>query len=1203
MDGPARARAAAAGGRVAPISEYGEGEEGEEEGEEEAPRRPVARSTRPATADERPIGSRPASRPAQAEERPLTAEAPGEEAGVVARPSKPRMSMMPSAAARMKREAEEAALKAAADDAEAARLERARRLIEKERPPKGRPQVVQPLEEEEEEEYEVPVRAAPVRARVAAPTSPVRAVPAKAAAPARRPLTREGENEEEDDGSRPIVALRRPAAPSTAASAAAIPRELGATFGMGSGIFDEGGPRIKVVVRKRPMSRKEAAAAEMDTVRCTTRRTLQVHEIKRKVDLTRFTEVHEFSIDDAFDETVSTEYIYQKTAAPLIGGLLRGANATCFAYGQTGSGKTFTMMGDVKEGRMVYDPSQRQNLGLYVLAARDLFRMLQGWEQRQAPSVPMVGGHPKKGIRRLAVVISFFEIYGGKLFDLLNAREALKALVDAQGDVIVMGVAERRVEGVEGLLKLIDQGLAARSTGTTGANSDSSRSHAVLQIVLAEAVADGKGGVVVLTDNRTKKVKALGKFSVIDLAGSERGADTMHNDKKTRLEGAEINKSLLALKECIRSLYQESDYNPFRGSKLTQVLKDSFVGDSRTVMIANISPNMSNTEHTLNTLRYAYRVKEIRRDDADVDAREPPHGVRGGEGYEDETDGYLNSGGGAVGGLSPYLAAQAAAMGNRGAGVGGGVNSAFAAAAAAADASAASNVRVSPLVMNEGEEDADDSLLGRELRPRKARESLAPSAMRRAAPASAQSVAAIRPSVGGAGSAPLPRAVEAKPAVRTKAAAPVRSALPPVPRAQISSRAAPAALPKGRLPALEAGEEEEEEEEEERRPVAPKPRVARPAWVSPARSHEGKEETEEEGEEEEEGSVEEGDGSFDRRAPAPAPIQAMSPAGDRRTRRGAGTPDIPPSRSSPARPTARATPASSSRSADTGASYEGHSDFRGAAPPVLSVDLSSPLRAAAARRAALELEAAGGEEEEDEGDFRSAAPGSASSHAASRLTSYSARHPRHAALDSDLYEGEEGEGEEEGELYGGEGDVSARMEETEEDDSPPPPPPAGAPQDGSAAATQAARERMRAAAAAVTGAALTDAERALVSAHSETLDEMTALEAQERRLLAGSGLGGPESPAGRGGRSSSGGNAGLTRGEMARYVSLLQDVLNRKFVLVQDLIRSCEEYEALHGGEVGLRDPGAGRGVEEEEEGGRQRLGQSPGLVFGKVRR
>ena len=80
------------------------------------------------------------------------------------------------------------------------------------------------------------------------------------------------------------------------------------------------------------------------------------------------------------------------------------------------------------------------------------------------------------------------------------------------------------------------------------------------------------------------------------------------------MEGAEINKSLLALKECIRALYHEQDHTPFRGSKLTQVLKDSFTGNGRTVMVVTISPNMGNCEHTLNTLRYGYRVKEIGKD-------------------------------------------------------------------------------------------------------------------------------------------------------------------------------------------------------------------------------------------------------------------------------------------------------------------------------------------------------------------------------------------------------------------------------------------------------------------------------------------------------------------------------------------------------------------------------------------------------------
>jgi kinesin family member 2/24 len=107
-------------------------------------------------------------------------------------------------------------------------------------------------------------------------------------------------------------------------------------------------------------------------------------------------------------------------------------------------------------------------------------------------------------------------------------------------------------------------------------------------------------------------VVQVGRLSFIDLAGSERGADTYDNDKRVRIEGADINKSLLALKECIRALDGDARHVPFRGSKLTEVLRDSFIGEqARTVMIANISPSSSSVEHTLNTLRYADRVKGV----------------------------------------------------------------------------------------------------------------------------------------------------------------------------------------------------------------------------------------------------------------------------------------------------------------------------------------------------------------------------------------------------------------------------------------------------------------------------------------------------------------------------------------------------------------------------------------------------------------
>ncbi|KFP89886.1 Kinesin-like KIF24 [Apaloderma vittatum] len=163
-------------------------------------------------------------------------------------------------------------------------------------------------------------------------------------------------------------------------------------------------------------------------------------------------------------------------------------------------------------------------------------------------------------------------------------------------DTLLLHEKKEAVDLTQYILEVILKGGKKRTTGVTGVNSDSSRSHAVIQIQIKD------------TANRT-----FGRMSFIDLAGSERAADARDSDRQTKMEGAEINQSLLALKECIRALDQEQVHTPFRQSKLTQVLKDSFIGNSKTCMIANISPSHIATEHTLNTLRYADRVKELKK--------------------------------------------------------------------------------------------------------------------------------------------------------------------------------------------------------------------------------------------------------------------------------------------------------------------------------------------------------------------------------------------------------------------------------------------------------------------------------------------------------------------------------------------------------------------------------------------------------------
>jgi kinesin family member 2/24 len=214
--------------------------------------------------------------------------------------------------------------------------------------------------------------------------------------------------------------------------------------------------------------------------------------------------------------------------------------------------------------------------GLYLLASYDVIDLLNQYSD-------------------LELHISFFEIYCGKLYDLLNNREVIFCREDAKQQVNIINLTEVHVHSVQEIMSSLSKGLELRASGQTGANADSSRSHAILTLSLKH------------------NKREYSKMSFIDLAGNERGADTMTSDKQTQLDGAEINKSLLALKECIRALDLSKKHTPFRGSKLTQVLKDSFIGNSKTTMIANISPASANVEHTLNTLRYADRVKELKK--------------------------------------------------------------------------------------------------------------------------------------------------------------------------------------------------------------------------------------------------------------------------------------------------------------------------------------------------------------------------------------------------------------------------------------------------------------------------------------------------------------------------------------------------------------------------------------------------------------
>ncbi|XP_029560698.1 kinesin-like protein KIF2C isoform X3 [Salmo trutta] len=331
--------------------------------------------------------------------------------------------------------------------------------------------------------------------------------------------------------------------------------------------------RICVCVRKRPLNNKEVTKNDIDVVSIPGNGTLLLHEPKQKVDLTKYLDNQVFHFDYSFDESSTNDLVYRFTAKPLVQTIFDGGMATCFAYGQTGSGKTHTMGGDFS------GKSQNSAKGIYAMAAQDVFALLK---QRRYSSLD------------LCPYVTFFEIYNSKVFDLLNKKAKLRVLEDEKQQVQVVGLQEMYVSCAEDVIKMIEMGSACRTSGQTSANANSSRSHAILQVILR------------------RRNQVHGKFSLVDLAGNERGIDVRSSDRQTLVETAEINRSLLALKECIRSLGMDSHHIPFRMSKLTQVLRDSFIGEnSRTCMIAMVSPGMSSCDSTVNTLRYADRVKEL----------------------------------------------------------------------------------------------------------------------------------------------------------------------------------------------------------------------------------------------------------------------------------------------------------------------------------------------------------------------------------------------------------------------------------------------------------------------------------------------------------------------------------------------------------------------------------------------------------------
>lgn len=302
-------------------------------------------------------------------------------------------------------------------------------------------------------------------------------------------------------------------------------------------------------------------------------------------------------VDNVFATQDNNDKVYDLCAKRLVRRVMDGYHGTVFAYGMTGTGKTFSMQGTDKQP------------GVIPRAITDIFAYV-----RETPD------------REFLLRVSYLEIYNEKIFDLLagpSQTEDIKLREDSKGQVYAVPLKEEIVQTPTSLLRVISVGDKNRKTSSTQFNARSSRSHAVVQIVVesrlrGSASAENKRAGMVPGGVR------VSRLSLIDLAGSERAADT----KERRTEGSHINKSLLTLGTVIARLSGDRDKDgkptdkdgkhlPYRDSKLTRLLQGALSGEALVSILCTISASssatgaagMTHVNETLNTLKFASRAK------------------------------------------------------------------------------------------------------------------------------------------------------------------------------------------------------------------------------------------------------------------------------------------------------------------------------------------------------------------------------------------------------------------------------------------------------------------------------------------------------------------------------------------------------------------------------------------------------------------
>ncbi|XP_072569444.1 kinesin-like protein KIF1B isoform X5 [Paramormyrops kingsleyae] len=353
------------------------------------------------------------------------------------------------------------------------------------------------------------------------------------------------------------------------------------------------GASVKVAVRVRPFNSREISKDSKCIIQMQGNSTSILNPKNPKEPAKSFSFDYSYWSHTSPDDScfASQNQVYNDIGKEMLEHAFEGYNVCIFAYGQTGAGKSYTMMGKQEEGQE----------GIIPQLCEELFEM--------------INDNSKEDLS-YSVEVSYMEIYCERVRDLLNPKNKgnLRVREHPLMGPYVEDLSKLAVTSYTDIADLMDAGNKARTVAATNMNETSSRSHAVFTIVFTQRKHDSE------TDLSTEKVS---KISLVDLAGSERADST--GAKGTRLkEGANINKSLTTLGKVISALAEvdnctskskkkkKTDFIPYRDSVLTWLLRENLGGNSRTAMVAALSPADINYDETLSTLRYADRAKQIK---------------------------------------------------------------------------------------------------------------------------------------------------------------------------------------------------------------------------------------------------------------------------------------------------------------------------------------------------------------------------------------------------------------------------------------------------------------------------------------------------------------------------------------------------------------------------------------------------------------